>query len=203
LGIVSLKDQIMNLFLEELNDCIALSDDSITLVDLFFSMKDGLISCCDDLILLSHQGLKFHYLSDLTVSILIVTLSHSSQLTHATKQQNMIMVLNIHEPGDTTDRFFGQISQQVTNMVYSKVSFWITGVYSREQTNGIPSNLHWMLVAEDIDSLQSSSLDGINKTIPHHINFYGMPLVWQNQLELHRLKYASPLFEGYLVLQTV
>jgi hypothetical protein len=45
LGIIGLKDQIMNLFLEELNDCIALSDDSITLVDLIFSMKDGLIPC--------------------------------------------------------------------------------------------------------------------------------------------------------------
>jgi hypothetical protein len=54
-------------------------------------------------------------------------------------------------------------------MVYPKVPFRITRVYSREQTNGIPGDLHWMLVAEDIDSLQSSSLDGINKTIPHHI----------------------------------
>jgi hypothetical protein len=51
------------------------------------------------------------------------------------------------------NRFFGQISQQVTNMVYPKVPFRITGVYSREQTNGIPGNLHWMLVAEDMDSL--------------------------------------------------
>jgi hypothetical protein len=176
LSIVSLKDQIMNLFLEELNDCVALSDDSITLVELIFSMKDGLISCCDDLILLSHQGLKFHYLSDLTVSIPIVTLSHISQLTHATEQQNLIMVLNIHKPGDITDRFFSQISQQVTKMVYPEVPFRITRVYSREQTNRIRSHLHWMLVAEDIDSLQSSNLDGINKMIPQHINFYGMPL---------------------------
>jgi hypothetical protein len=143
----------VDLFLEELNDYITLSDDSITLNDLIFSMKDGLISCCDDFILLSNQGLEFHYLSDLTASISIVALSHTSQLTHATKQQNLIMVLNIHEPGDTTDRFFGQISQQVTNMVYPKVPFRITGVYSREQTNGIPGNLHWMLVAEDMDSL--------------------------------------------------
>jgi hypothetical protein len=86
------------------------------------------------------------------------------------------MVLNIHESSDTMDHFFSQISQQVTNMVYPKVPFRITGVYSREQTNGIPGNLHWMLIAEDIDSLQSSGLDGINKTIPHHINFYRMPL---------------------------
>jgi hypothetical protein len=176
LGIVGLKDQIMDLFLKELNDCITLSDDSITLVDLIFSMKDSLISCYDDLILLSHQGLKLHYLSDLTVSIPIVTLSYISQLTHATEQQNLIMVLNIHKPGDITDRFFSQISQQVTKMVYPEVPFRITGVYSREQTNRIRSNLHWMLVAEDIDSLQSSSLDGINKTIPHHINFYRLPL---------------------------
>jgi hypothetical protein len=105
-----------------------------------------------------------------------VTLSHISQLTHATEQQNLIMVLNIHEPGDITDRFFSQISQQVTKMVYPKVPFRITGVYCRKRTNGVPGNLHWMLVAKDIDSLQCSSLDGINKTIPHHINFYGMPL---------------------------
>jgi hypothetical protein len=84
-----------------------------------------------------------------------VILSHISQLTHATKQQNRIMMLNIHEPGDITDRFFNQIFQQVTKMVYLKVPFWITGVYSREQTNGIRSNLHWMLVAENIDTQQS------------------------------------------------
>jgi hypothetical protein len=191
LGIVRFKDQIMNLFLEELNDCIALSDDSITLVDLIFSMKDGLIPCCDDFILLSHQGLKFHYLSDLTISIPIVTLSHISQRTHATEQQNLIMVLNIHEPGDIMDRFFSQISQQVTKMVYPKVPFWITGVYSREQTNGIPGNLHWMLVAKDIDSLQSSSLDGINKTIPHHFNFYRMPLGAERMLRNRHPNLAS------------
>jgi hypothetical protein len=67
--------------------------------------------------ILSYQGLKFHYLSDLTVylsdltvSISIVTLSYISQLTHAMTQQNLMMVLNIHESGDTTDRFLGQIS---------------------------------------------------------------------------------------------
>jgi hypothetical protein len=70
-------------------------------------------------------------------------------------------------------------------MVYPKVPFRITGVYSREQTNGISSNLHWMLIAEDIDSLQSSSLDSINKTIPHHINFYGMPLGAERMLRNH------------------
>jgi hypothetical protein len=102
----------------------------------------------------------------LTVSIPIVTLGYISQLTHASEQQNLIMVLDIHEPGDIKDRFFSQISQQVTKMVYPEVPFRITGVYSRKQTNRIRSNLHWMLVAEDIDSLQGSSLDGIKRRYP-------------------------------------
>jgi hypothetical protein len=54
LGIVSFKDQIMDLFLKEFNNGVTLSDYMVTLVDLIFSMKDGLIPCCDDLILLSH-----------------------------------------------------------------------------------------------------------------------------------------------------
>jgi hypothetical protein len=77
-------------------------------------------------------------------------------------QQNLVMVLNIHKPGDTTDCFFGQISQQVTIMGYPKVPFRIIGVYRREQTNGIPGNLHRMLVAEEMNGLQSCSLDTVN-----------------------------------------
>jgi hypothetical protein len=34
MGIVSLKDQVVDLFLEEFNDGVALSDDCITLIDL-------------------------------------------------------------------------------------------------------------------------------------------------------------------------
>jgi hypothetical protein len=48
-----------------------------------------------------------------------------------------------------------------------------------------------MLVAEYIDSLQSSSLDGINKMIPHHINFYGMPLGVERMLRNRHPNSAS------------
>jgi hypothetical protein len=48
-----------------------------------------------------------------------------------------------------------------------------------------------MLVAEDIDSLQSSSLDGINKTIPHHINFYRLPLGAERMLRNRHPNLAS------------
>jgi hypothetical protein len=72
----------MDLFLKELNDGIALSDYVITLVDLIFLMKDGLIPCCDDLILLSHQGLKLVNLSNLSTGLPIVTSRGIDQLTH-------------------------------------------------------------------------------------------------------------------------
>jgi hypothetical protein len=48
-----------------------------------------------------------------------------------------------------------------------------------------------MLIAEDIDSLQSSSLDGINKVLPHHINFYGMPLGAERMLRNRHPNSAS------------
>jgi hypothetical protein len=78
MGIVSFKDQVVDLFLEEFNDCVALSDYCITFVDLILSMKDGLISYYDDFILLSNQGLKLHYLGDLPISIPVMTLSYTS-----------------------------------------------------------------------------------------------------------------------------
>jgi hypothetical protein len=48
-----------------------------------------------------------------------------------------------------------------------------------------------MLIAEDMDSLQGSSLDGIHKTIPHHINFYGVPLGMERMLRDCHLDSAS------------
>jgi hypothetical protein len=48
-----------------------------------------------------------------------------------------------------------------------------------------------MLIAKDIDSLQSSNLDGINQTIPHHINFYGVPLGMERMLRDYHLDSAS------------
>jgi hypothetical protein len=33
-----------------------------------------------------------------------------------------------------------------------------------------------MLVAEDVDGLQSCSLDGVNETITNHIDLDGLPL---------------------------
>jgi hypothetical protein len=40
----------------------------------------------------------------------------------------------------------------------------------------MPCNFHGMLVAENVDGLQSCSLDGVDETITNHIDLDGLPL---------------------------
>jgi hypothetical protein len=48
-----------------------------------------------------------------------------------------------------------------------------------------------MLVAKEFDSLQCSSLNGINQTISNHLNFYGIPLRAERMLRDYHLNPAS------------
>jgi hypothetical protein len=82
MGIVNLKDKVMNLLLEELDNGVTLSYYRITLNDLILPVDNGLISLCDNFLLLRDQCLKLFYLSDLSISISLVTLSNTRQLTH-------------------------------------------------------------------------------------------------------------------------
>jgi hypothetical protein len=82
MGVVNFKDKVMDLLLEELDNRVTLSDYCITLIDLILPVNNGLLSLCDDFLLLRDQWLKLFYLNDLSISILIVTLSNTSQLTH-------------------------------------------------------------------------------------------------------------------------
>jgi hypothetical protein len=84
MAIVNLKDKVMDLLLEKLDNCVTLSDYGISLIDLILPVKNGLLMRCDNFLLLCDQGLKLFYLSDLSISISIVTLSFTSQLTHTT-----------------------------------------------------------------------------------------------------------------------
>jgi hypothetical protein len=107
MGVVNLKDKVMNLLLEELDNHVTLSDYCITLINLILPVDDGLIPFCNNFLLLRNQGLKLFDLSNLSTSISVVTLSYTSQLTHTAAQQNLIVALNIHESDSTTERLFG------------------------------------------------------------------------------------------------
>jgi hypothetical protein len=82
MGVVNLKDKVVDLLLEELDNCVTLSDYCITLIDLILPVDNGLFSFCDNFLLLCDQVLKLFYLSDLSISISTVTLSYTTQLTH-------------------------------------------------------------------------------------------------------------------------
>jgi hypothetical protein len=47
-----------------------------------------------------------------------------------------------------------------------------------------------MLVAENVDSLQSCSLDGVNETITNHIDLDGLPLRMERMLRNSHLDSA-------------
>jgi hypothetical protein len=72
----------MDLFLEKLNDRVALGDYRITLIDLVFPVMNSLFPGSDDFFLLYHRSLKLLYLVNLSVSIPEMTLRDTDQLTH-------------------------------------------------------------------------------------------------------------------------
>jgi hypothetical protein len=84
MSVVNLKNEVVDLLLEELDNRVTLSDYCITLIDLILPMDNGLISLCDNFFLFCDQCLKLFYLSDLSISISVMTLSDTSQLTHTT-----------------------------------------------------------------------------------------------------------------------
>jgi hypothetical protein len=54
----------------------------------------------------------------------------------------------------------------------------------------MPCNFHGMLVAEDVDGLQSCSLDGVDETITNHIDLDGLPLRMERVLRNSHLDSA-------------
>jgi hypothetical protein len=57
MGIVNLKNEVVDLLLEKLDNRVTLSDYCITLIDLILPVDDGLVSLCDNFLLLCDQGL--------------------------------------------------------------------------------------------------------------------------------------------------
>jgi hypothetical protein len=78
-GIVNLKDKIVDLLLEELDNCVTLSDYGITLIGLILPVDNSLIPLCDNFLFFCDQCLKCFYLSDMSISISVVTLSDTGQ----------------------------------------------------------------------------------------------------------------------------
>jgi hypothetical protein len=72
----------MDLFLEELNNGIALNDYCVTLNDMIFSVNNGFIPLCDSFIFSNNCSLELFNLSNLLVNISMMTLGYAGQLVH-------------------------------------------------------------------------------------------------------------------------
>jgi hypothetical protein len=101
-GVIKLKGEVMDLLLEELNNGVALGNHGITLEDLIFSVGDGFIPLCDNLIFSSDRGLELYNLSNLFVNISVMTLSYAGQLIHTVVLKHLIVVLCIHKSDCST-----------------------------------------------------------------------------------------------------
>jgi azurin len=56
-------------------------------------VDNGLVSLCDNFLFFRNQCLKLFYLSDLSISNFVMTLSYTGQQTHTVAQHNLIVVL--------------------------------------------------------------------------------------------------------------
>jgi hypothetical protein len=54
----------------------------------------------------------------------------------------------------------------------------------------MPGNFHGVLVAENVDGLQSCGLDGVDETIANHFNVDGLPLRTKRMLRNSHLDSA-------------
>jgi hypothetical protein len=54
----------------------------------------------------------------------------------------------------------------------------------------MPGNFHGMLVAENVNGLQSCGLNGVNETITNHIDLDGLPLRTERMLRNNHLDSA-------------
>jgi hypothetical protein len=68
----------------------------------------------------------------------------------------------------------------------------------------MPGNFHGMLVTESVDGLKSCSLNGVDETIAHHIDFDGLPVRTKRVLRNGHLNFAPsntflPIFHSIIL----
>jgi hypothetical protein len=73
-SLAEIKVELVNLFLEEVNDSVALDNESITLNNLFFTMLNGFFPLSNNLFFGRVSGLKFLNLRILSANLIMIPL---------------------------------------------------------------------------------------------------------------------------------
>jgi hypothetical protein len=96
-SLAKIKVELVNLFLEEVNDSVALDNESITLNNLLFSMLNGFFLLSNNLFLSRNSGLEFLNLRTLSANLIMIPLGYVGQSIYTVLLKCLIAVLCIHE----------------------------------------------------------------------------------------------------------
>jgi hypothetical protein len=101
-SLAKIKVELVNLFLEEVNDSVALDNESITLNNLFFLMLNGFFPLSNNLFLSRDSGLEFLNLRILPANLITIPLGYVSQSVYTVLLKCLVAVLCIHESDCST-----------------------------------------------------------------------------------------------------
>jgi hypothetical protein len=96
-SLAKIKVELVNLFLEEVNDSVALDNESITLNNLFFSMLNGFFPLSNNLFFGRDSGLEFPNTHILSANLITIPLGYVGQAIDTVLLKRLVAVLCIHE----------------------------------------------------------------------------------------------------------
>jgi hypothetical protein len=96
-SLAKIKVELVNLFLEEVNDSVALDNESITLNNLFLSMLNSFFPLSNNLFLGRDSGLEFLNLRILLANLITIPLGYVGQSIYTVLLKCLVAVLCIHE----------------------------------------------------------------------------------------------------------
>jgi hypothetical protein len=96
-SLAKIKVELMNLFLEEVNDSVALENESITLNNLFLSMLNGFFPLSNNVFFGRDSGLKSLNLRILSANLITIPLGYVGQAIDTVLLKCLVMILCIHE----------------------------------------------------------------------------------------------------------
>jgi hypothetical protein len=96
-SLAKIKVELVNLFLEEVNDSVALDNESITLNNLFLSMLNGFFPLSNNLLFGRDSGLEFLNLRILPANLITIPLGYVGESIYTVLLKCLVAVLCIHK----------------------------------------------------------------------------------------------------------
>jgi hypothetical protein len=96
-SLAKIKVELVNLFLEKINDSVVLDNESITLNNLLFSMLNSFFPLSNNLFFGRGSDLEFPNLRILSANLITIPLGYVGQAIDTMLLKHLVAVLCIHE----------------------------------------------------------------------------------------------------------